>query len=165
MQTTGKNRETLGEYRVIYDGQVKAALAELDIAKARIEELRPEAAIPKDIRPEYNELKEEIGKLGGTKKIRELLAASEGTNRQAFLQNRRLIATTAARVVTDPLFDRMRFDVLLVDEAPRIPSPYVLAAAGLVRERIILSGDEREVPDSTTWATIPLRAVGHSSVA
>ena len=97
--------------------------------------------------------------------FRELLAASEGTNRQAFLQNRRVIATTAARVVTDPLFDRMRFDVLLVDEAPHIPSPYVLAAAGLVRERIVLSGDEREVPDPTTWATIPLKAVGQTSVA
>ena len=160
MQTTGKNVTSLHEYRVIYEGQVKETVKELDTAKARINELRPQAAIPKDIRPEYNELKEEVLRLGGTKKIRELLAAEEGTNRQAFIQNKRLVATTAARAVADPLFDRVRFDILLADEAPRIPSPYLLAVAGLVRERIVLSGDQRDLPTSADWASLERRAVG-----
>ncbi|MEK6618982.1 MAG: AAA domain-containing protein, partial [Nitrospirota bacterium] len=102
-------------------------------------------------RPEYNELKEEITRLGGTKKIRELLAAEEGTNRQAFIQNKRVVATTATRVVADPLFGRVRFDVLIADEAPFIPAPFLLAAAGLVRERIVLSGDMRDIPTARAW--------------
>lgn len=151
MQTTGKNVASLGEYRTIYEGQVQGLLRELEIAKHRIDELSPEAAIPKDLRPEYDDLKEDIKKLGGTKQIREMLAAAEDTNRQAFLQNKRLVATTAARVVADPLFGKMRFDVLIADEAPAIPAAFLLAAAGLVRERIVLSGDPRQVAGSPDW--------------
>ena len=164
MQAAGKNVSSLAEYRQIYDGQVKAALTELEVAKARIAELRPEAAIPKDLKPEYQELKEEVVRLGGTKKIRELLAAGEGTNRQAFIQNKRLVATTARRIVMDPLFERVRFDVLLVDEADKIASPYLLAAAGLVRERIIISADQRSVPSSVAWASLEEGPVGEPSV-
>src|SRR5207249_9292732 len=89
----GKNVGSLNEYRSIYEQSVQTILAELEVAKRRIEALSPEAAIPKDIRPEYQELKDEIKKLGGTKQIRELLAAEEGTNRQAFLQTKRVVAT------------------------------------------------------------------------
>jgi len=151
MQAMGKNVASLNEYRRIYEESVQKVLAELEVAKHRIEELSPEAAIPKDIRPEYQELKDEIKKLGGTKKIRELLAAEEGTNRQAFLQTKRVVATTAARVVSDPLFARVRFDMLIADEAPFIPAPYLLAAAGLVRERIVLFGDLRDIAVAQAW--------------
>lgn len=151
MQTTGKNVQSLGEYRTIYEQQVQGLLGELEVAKHRIEELTPEAAIPKDLRPEYNELKEEIKRLGGTKQIRELLAAEEGTNRQAFIQNKRVVATTAARIVSDPLFNRVRFDVLIADEAPLIPAPFLLACAGLVRERIVLSGDTNDIARAKAW--------------
>ena len=165
MQARGKNVVSLGEYRTLHEAQSVTTKKELDVAKARIEELKPEAAIPKDLKPEYEELKEDVVRLGGTKKIRELLAAGEGANRQAFIQNRRVVGATAARVMTDPLFERVRFDVLLVDEAPRIPAPYLLAAAGLVRERIIVSADQREVPDAAHWSAIQPAHTGHSSVA
>lgn len=151
MQTVGKNMTSLAEYRTLYDRQVKALLKELETAQARIAELAPEAAIPKDLRPEYEELKTEIQRLGGTKQIRELLAAEEGTNRQAFMQNKRVVVTTATRVASDPLFSRVRFDVLLADEAPLIATPFLLACAGLARERIVLSGDERTAADSPAW--------------
>jgi hypothetical protein len=126
-------------------------MKELDVAKARITELVPEAAVPKDMRPEFEDLKEDIVRLGGTKKIRELLAAEEDTNRQAFIQNRRLVVTTASRVMSDPLFRRVRFDVLLVDDAPWIPAAQLLAAAGLVRERIVVSGDQRDITAAGPW--------------
>ena len=45
------------------------------------------------------------------------------------MQNRRVIVTTAARVAAIP-FRKVRFDVLIAEEAPRIPSPFLLAAAG-----------------------------------
>lgn len=162
MQAGGKNVESLKEYRTIYEGQVQDLMAELEVAKQRIDELKPEAAIPKDLRPEYADLKEEIKKLGGTKKIRELLAAEEDTNRQAFLQNKRLVATTAGRVASDPLFGRVRFDVLVADEAPLIAAPFLLAAAGLVRERIVLSGDPRDVERAAAWDR-PEPAVLHAA--
>ncbi|MFO0779367.1 MAG: hypothetical protein U0223_17380, partial [Nitrospira sp.] len=81
-----------------------------------------------------------------------LLAAEENPNRQAFVQNRRLVAATPMRVATDPLFSRVRFDVLMVDEAPQIAVPSLLAAAGLVRERIIVSGDPRAIVTTGQWA-------------
>jgi len=144
----------LAEYRTIYEATIHGIMVELETAQQRIAELKPEAAIPKELRPEYQELKEDVVRLGGTKKIRELLAAEEGTNRQAFIQNKRLIITTAARVVSDPLFNKVRFDVMLVDEAPFIPAPYLLAAAALIREKIILSGDTHDIPSPDDWASV-----------
>lgn len=154
MQTMGKNVESLQQYRMLYEKQIGELTKELEIAKVRIEELVPEAAVPKDLRPEFEELKEDIKKLGGTKKIRELLAAEEDTNRQAFIQNRRLVVATPARVASDPLFSRARFDVLIAEDAPWIETALLFAASGLVRERIILSGDIRDVGPAGCW-TMP----------
>ncbi len=158
MQAVGKNVESLQQYRALYENQISGLMQELDIAKARIAELAPEAAVPKDMRPEFDELKEDIVRLGGTKKIRELLAAEEDTNRQAFIQNRRLVITTASRVLSDPLFNRVRFDVLIADNAPRISAPSLLAAAGLARERIVVSGDPRDIAIAGLWASQDLSA-------
>ncbi len=152
MQTVGKNVESLQQYRVLYEQQIGELTKELGIAKVRIDELVPEAAVPKDLRPEFDDLKEAITKLGGTKKIRELLAAEENTNRQAFIQNRRLVISTPARIASDPLFARVRFDVLIVEDAPKIDATMLLAAAGLVRERIVLSGDPRDLAEREGWA-------------
>jgi len=153
MQAVGKNAESLTQYCALYQGQIDQLNEELDVAKGRIQQLTPEAAVPRGNRDEFEALKEHMTKLGGTKKVRELLAAEENPNRQAFIQNRRIVAATPTRVASDPLFSRVRFDVLMVDEAPRIAAPSLLAAAGLVRERIIVSGDPREIAIVGQWAT------------
>ncbi len=152
MQAVGKNVQSLQQYLALYEDQSSALLKELDVAKARIAELAPEAAVPKDMRPEFEELKEDIVRLGGTKKIRELLAAEEATNRQAFMQNRRLVITTPGRVLGDPLFSKVRFDVLIADNAPWISPPGLLGAAGLVRERVVVAGDTRDITTAGLWA-------------
>lgn len=156
LQTVGKNVESLPEYRAIHEKSIQGLMTELEIAQQRIAELKPEAAIPKEMRPEYQELKEEITRLGGTKKIRELLAAEEGTNRQAFIQNKRIVVTTAARVVSEPLFKKVRFDALVIDEAPFIPAAYLMAAAALTREKIVVSGNTIDIPSSDVWCS-PLK--------
>lgn len=153
LQTVGKNVESLHQYLDLYESQCAELRGELDVAKTRINELVPEAAVPKDMRPEFDELKENIVQLGGTKKIRELLAAEEDTNRQAFIQNRRLVVTTASRVLSDPLFSRVRFDVLIADEAPWIAAAPLLGAAGLIRERIVISGDTRDIATAGLWSS------------
>jgi hypothetical protein len=153
LQAVGKNVESFKQYLTLYESQCAELRGEIDIAKARIAELAPEAAVPKDMRPEFSDLKEEIVRLGGTKKIRELLAAEEDTSRQAFIQNRRLVVTTASRVLSDPLFNRVRFDVLIADEAPWIAAAPLLGAAGLVRERIVISGNRRDVAASGLWTS------------
>jgi len=153
LQVVGKNVESLHQYLELYESQCAELKEELDVAKVRIDALVPEAAIPKDMRPEFDELREEIVRLGGTKKIRELLAAEENTNRQAFIQNRRLVVTTASRVLNDPLFNRVRFDILIADEAPWIAAAPLLGAAGLVHERIVISGDRRDIASAGLWAS------------
>jgi hypothetical protein len=155
MQTVGKNIGTLPAYVTLYEEQIRALMNELEVAQQRIAELTPEAAIPKDMKPEYDELKEEIARVGGTKKLRELIAAEEGTNRQAFLQNKRIVVATPARVASDPLFAKVRFDVLIADDAPLIPAPFLLAAAGLARERIILSGVPHQFQGAPAWRIAP----------
>jgi AAA domain len=151
MQAVGKNIESLKQYRVLYQSQMEGLNKELDVAKDRIQTLVPEAAVPRGMRAEYDALKEDIAKLGGTKKVRELMAAEENQNRQAFIQNRRLVVATPTRVASDPLFSRVRFDVLIIDEAPHSAASSLLAAAGLVRERIIVSGDPRDIATAGQW--------------
>ncbi len=153
LQVVGKNVESLHQYLELYESQCAELKGELDVAKVRVDELVPEAAVPKDMRPEFDELQEEIVRLGGTKKIRELLAAEEDTNRQAFIQNRRLVVTTASRVLHDPLFSRVRFDVLMADEAPWIAAAPLLGAAGLAHERIVISGDRRDIASAGLWVS------------
>ena len=165
LQTVGKNVESLQQYLELYESQCAELRKEVDVAKVRIAELVPEAAVPKDMRPEFSDLKEEITRLGGTKKIRELLAAEEDTNRQAFLQNRRLLVTTASRALNDPLFSRVRFDVLIADEAPWIAAAPLLGAAGLVRERIVISGDRRDIEAAGLWTHANRRSGDRSALA
>jgi len=153
LQAFGKNVDSLHQYLELYESQCAALRGELDVAKTRINELVLEAAVPKGMRSEFDELKEEIVRLGGTKKIRELLAAEEDTNRQAFIQNQRLVVTTASRVLSDPLFSHVRFDVLIADEAPWIAAAPLLAAAGLVHEKIVISGDRRDIASAGLWAS------------
>lgn len=152
MQAVGKNAESLKQYRALYQGQMDQLNNELDVTQQRIRELVPEAAVPRGMRVEFEQLKEDITKLGGTKKVRELLVAQEEPNRQAFIQNRRLVTATPTRVASDPLFNRVRFDVLIVDEAPRIAAPSLLAAAGLVRERVVVSGGLQDIGTCGQWA-------------
>lgn len=154
MQTVGKNVDSLKQYRALYQSQLDRLNSEIDVAKGRIQQLVPEAAVPRGQRAECEELQEQIAKLGGTKKVRELLAAEENPNRQAFVQNRRLVAATPTRVATDPLFSRVRFDVLMVDDAQKMAVPSLLAAAALVRERIIVSGDPQSIAAAGQW-TMP----------
>ncbi len=166
MQVAGKNIETLGEYREIYTRKISGLMKEVEVAQSRIAELIPEATIPKDLRPEYDELKEEITRLGGTKKIREMLAAGEGTNRQAFAQNKRIMATTPGRLLIDPLFRKVPYDILIVEQAPRVPTPLLMACTGLIRERIVLSGnihDLEKEPGEGRWPQALLETIQRSS--
>jgi hypothetical protein len=151
LQAVGKNVESLHQYLELYENQCAELRKELGAVKARINELVPKATVPKDMRPEFDDLKEEIVRLGGTKRIRELLAAEEDTNRQAFIQNRRLVITTASRALSDPLFSRVRFDVLIADEAPWIAAAPLLGAAGLARERIVISGNRHDIATAGLW--------------
>ena len=151
MQAVGKNMTTLPEYRAIYEQTRRALMAEVAKAREGIAELAPEAAVPKELRSEYQELKEEIIRLGGLGSVRELLVAEEATNRQAFIQNKRVLVTTAARLASDPLFERIRCDALLVDHAPEVPGPWLLLAACCIREKIILSGDPATIPTAGRW--------------
>jgi hypothetical protein len=165
MQAVGKNVESLHQYIALYETQIAGLMKELEIAKARIEELVPEATVPKDMRPEFEDLKEEIVRLGGTKKIRELLAAEEDTNRQAFIQNRRLVITTAERVLADPLFRRVRFDVLIADNAPWIWAPALLGAAGLIRERVVVTGNQPDIETAGLWKSTEVAATRSERLA
>lgn len=119
---------------------------ELEIVQTRINELKPEAYVDPELRPEYEELKDEVERLGGITKVREVLSMEEDTKRLPFLQAKRVLAVTPVRVIGDAIFHAIRYDALLVDEGPCIPLPLLLACACLARERIVLAGDPHEIP-------------------
>src|SRR5439155_22088443 len=91
--------------------------------------------------------------LGGVERVPDALATEEHTTRRPFLQAKRVIAVTAAKVASDEIFMPLRFDALLVDEAARVPLPLLLICACMVRERIVLCGDAQELPRPTSSGT------------
>lgn len=149
MQVMGSNVATMQENCALYEAQKREYMNELEIVQARINELKPEAYVDPEMRPEYEELKDEIERLGGAAKVREVLAMEEDVKRLPFLQAKRVLAATAARVIGDPIFRPIRYDALVIDEGPRIPLPLLFACACLARERIVLAGDPRDVPPPT----------------
>jgi hypothetical protein len=146
MQVVGSNVATMKENCELYEAQKQDYLKELETAQTRIAELKPEAYIDPELRPEYDELKEEISRLGGLERVKEVLATEEDTARRPFLQAKRVLAATAHRVATDTIFTPLRYDALVVDEAPRIALPLLFICACMTRERIVLSGNIQELP-------------------
>jgi hypothetical protein len=146
MQVMGSNVATMHENCVLYEAQKREYMNELEIIQARINELKPEAYVDPEMRPEYEDLKDEIERLGGAAKVRDVLAMEEDTKRLPFLQAKRVLAATAARVVGDAIFCPIRYDALVIDEGPRLPLPLLLACACLARERIVLAGDPQDMP-------------------
>src|SRR5207247_676808 len=74
MQAVGSNVATMQENCVLYEAQKHEYMHELEIVQARIDELKPQAQLDPEMRPEYEELKEEIERLGGAAKVRDVLA-------------------------------------------------------------------------------------------
>ena len=146
MHAMGSNVATMKENCALYETQKQECMNELEVAQARINELKPEAHVDPELRPEYEELRDEIERLGGVTKVREVLVMEEDTKRLPFLQAKRVLAVTPVRVIGDAIFHTIRYDALLVDEGPRIPLPLLLACACLARERIVLAGDPHELP-------------------
>ncbi len=149
MQVMGSNVATMHENCVLYEAQKREYMNELEIVQARINELKPEAYVDPEMRPEYEELRDEIERLGGAVKVREVLAMEEDTQRLPFLQAKRVLAATATRVICDSIFRPIRYDALVVDEGPRISLPLLLTCACLARERIVLAGDPQDIPSPT----------------
>src|SRR3989442_15735473 len=149
MQVVGSNVATMKENCVLYEAQKQEYLKELEIAQTRINELKPEAYVDPELRPEYEELKDEIERLGGVAKVQDVLTMEEDTKRLPFLQAKRVLAVTPVRVIGDAIFHSIRYDALLVDEGPRIPLPLLVACACLARERIVLAGDPHGLPPSS----------------
>jgi hypothetical protein len=148
MQVVGTNLDSMQENCALYEDQKQDYLKELEIAQDRIRVLKPEAYVAPEIRPEYDELKDEISRLGGVERVREVIATEEDTTRRPFLQAKRMIAATAATVAGDTIFGPLRYDALVVHEAPRIPLPLLLVCASMTRERIVLAGDPRQLPEA-----------------
>jgi hypothetical protein len=149
MQVVGSNIPTMQENCTLYEVQKQEYLKELEVAQARINELKPEAHVDPELRPEYDELKDEIHRLGGVERVRDVLATEENMTRRPFLQAKRVIAATALRIATDSIFTPLRYDALVVDEAPRIALPLLFICACMTRERIVLAGDAEELPSPT----------------
>ena len=147
MQMVGSNVGAMQENCALYEIQKQEYLQELDVAQARINELKPEAYVEPEMRPEYDELKDEIHRLGGVERVREVLATEEDTSRRPLLQAKRVVAATAAKVAGDTIFAPLRYDALFVEDAPRIPLPLLFICACMTRERIVLAGDPRELPE------------------
>src|SRR5207244_933948 len=68
MHAMGSNVATMKENCALYEAQKQECMNELEVAQARINELKPEAHVDLELRPEYEELRGEIERLGGVTK-------------------------------------------------------------------------------------------------
>ena len=73
--------------------------------------------------------------------IRRAVLAEE----QSFVNTAQLVATTISKVTIDPLFERVKYDIVMFDEVSMAYVPQVICAAAHAREKLILVGDFRQL--------------------
>src|SRR5207245_8233773 len=112
MQVAGSNVATMKENCALYEAQKQECMNELEVAQARINELKPEAHVGPELRPEDEELRDEIERLGGVAKGREVVVMDEDTKRLPVLQAKRVLAGTPVSVIGDAIFHSIRYDAL-----------------------------------------------------
>src|SRR3989441_5500479 len=68
MQVAGSNVATMKENCALYEAQKQECMNDLEVAQGRINELKPEAHVDPELRPEYEELRDEIERLGASRR-------------------------------------------------------------------------------------------------
>ena len=79
-----------------------------------------------------------------TKKIKEIRAALH-TEEQAYVEEAKLVATTASKLYADKLFDEKKYDIVMFDEVSMAYVPQILCAAAFAREHLVCVGDFRQL--------------------
>ena len=85
---------------------------------------------------------------------------------QAVRARARLVGSTVIQALVDEEFELGSFDVVLIDDAHRIPLPHLYWAAGLARSRLVITLEESELqPWYCAQQAVAQRWLGRSVVA
>ena len=145
LQTVGKNVATLGEYRRIDEEKIVGLMKQVEIAQARIENCHPKRLYRKRCGRNTRNSKRKSRGWAEQKKFARCWPREKPRIGKPSCRTNDWSRATPGRVITDPLFTRVRFDVLIAEDAPNVPAPFLLGVAGLIRERIIIAGDTRDL--------------------
>ena len=100
-----------------------------------------QAPIDSDELREYQAAVKRIGELGGVKKVSDAVEEFAHVDELALLQSKRFVATTVGTALSDQRLRRLKFDLVIVDDAETVQLPTLASLAFLATERMIVAGD------------------------
>jgi hypothetical protein len=116
--------------------------------EAEAVEIRGET-LPEALEIQLDAALDAVRRNGGLRKLEELLASlpAQLANVDFFeVINKKLVATTLARVCTSDMFYDMEFDAVVVDESSMAALPYLAVMASRCKGNMVLAGDPMQLP-------------------
>jgi len=111
-----------------------------------IAELTRRNHIPAAELAEFQILKSQTDKLGGVEVLKKVLNEEESIDFSSQLKDKRVVATTLAKLAINEIFKKMRFHTVVIDEASMAPMPLLLVASSVASDRVIVTGDPCQLP-------------------
>ncbi|MCW2278379.1 AAA domain-containing protein [Heliophilum fasciatum] len=133
------------QLRSFHQDQLDKAQAELTTCTDELKTLAATLGVDPDVALSVKEKKEQ-GIVVVDRAIQSLNQEIEAI-RQHILDEAKLVATTMTNVVTDRLLEKSFFDVLIINEANRVPLPLIYWAASKATQAVTLVSDVSQWTD------------------
>jgi putative selenium metabolism hydrolase len=95
---------------------------------------------------EFSKSKKAVDGFGGESALSKRIEAELAVDEEQILWKKKFVGATLAKLVMNDVFWRVRFDVLLIDEASMVNLPYLAVLSALSTERVIIVGDPQQLP-------------------
>ncbi len=98
------------------------------------------------IEHELKEIEASIQKLGGVDVIKKMLDREKKVDAGDYLAKKYVVFTTLAKLATDEVFKKLRFDAVIIEEASMAPLPLVALASSIAKSHVVVAGDPQQLP-------------------
>jgi len=149
---------------------IAEAEAQQTTAAASLEALQAECPIPPETLERYGNLEVAVKKRGGEEKLAAFIKEKLEVDEEPLLAKKKMIGATLAKLITNDVFFKLKYDALVIDEASMVSLPYLVVLATLVEGRVVIVGDPQQLPpiaqSESPWfqSDIYLHASGCASV-
>ncbi|HEX9615262.1 MAG TPA: AAA domain-containing protein [Bacteroidota bacterium] len=98
---------------------------------------------------EFNLAVKRIEELGGVEGVEESVRTYTAVDERSLLESKTFVGTTLTTALSDPRLQGVQFDLVMVDDAESISLPFLVALAGMAKEKMVVSGNPYQLgPES-----------------
>ncbi|HKJ44637.1 MAG TPA: AAA domain-containing protein [Balneolales bacterium] len=131
--------------------QLQQTLSEYRKLQGEAEKLLNDGqSLPGELDTRLEMLADKVDQYGGEAALEDRIDSMIHVNELIELDRKKLVCTTLARVCTSDLFNDLKFDAVVIDEASMANLPYLLVLASKAAGHIVVVGDPMQLPPIAT---------------